>query len=231
MIALYISAALIFIIFLILICPVGADILVDTDSQTVKACAAFIKIKVFPSKEKKINIKKLSKKLKKKKISEIQPEKKKAKKKKEKKKVKIERTGNRLDDFAAFIAEKSNDPEMILFLINALRSLVSNFDKSLKVDIRTLHALIETGDAARDCMLTAAAGESMRFFLVFAEKHSKLSIKNDDSVLIAPSFNGEGLRYNVDLSVRIRVISILKSVIKSFIKTKSIKMTEVRKEN
>lgn len=226
MIALYILLGIIILITLILITSVGVDLRYCDDIFSLRIIAGPLKIKVIPAKEKKKSCKKLARRLKDKKISEITFEKKKKvkkEKKKEKKKLKFGRTGDTVNDFISSVSELSDDPESLRFLLVSLKKLSEAFKKALKIRLFSLKASVDAGDAAKSCIICGGLNGAASLLLEFADNNSKLYPVKDDTVKITPAFDNSGYIFDIGLSVKVRIIWIIKSLVASMIENSNIK--------
>lgn len=213
MTAIIIILSVLCLLALILFLPIGVQLSYSPESYTVKLSAGIIKIKLLPKKDRSTSsLVKKGKKLRGMRISDIsfnEPPSNKAKKEVKTKKLRFARRGNSVDDLISYISEMNDDPEMLRLFLMALKELALRFKKGLYINIRTLCAEINVGDAAKTCITCGALQGALSAFLEALDNCTCLSLPTPQKIGIYPSFFDKGNRISISLSIKIRMITVI----------------------
>ena len=189
MTALIIIGAILFVIALILFLPVHITACVKDDAK-VFLRILFIKIKLFPMKEKPEK--------KEKKKSGKAAEKKKSEKKEEKKEQ-----------------EKRNIPELIHSVAEVLSVFLKQFSKHVKIRVLWYKIIIGTGDAAKTALLYGAAEQATAYLFAVLGENINFAFSKKNS-LVWVDFTSEKTTADVKIDVSVNVFGALAMILPTF---------------
>ena len=194
MIAAVIIAAIAGLVALLLLSTIKVHLISDGDLK-VKAGIGFISFTVYPAKEKKKK-KKLSQKeylILMKKESE-EPAGPKEEKKKEK---------GALGETVGFIRE--------------IFGRLGEFSRRLHTEIRRLHVSVGGKDAAAAAVTYGAVIQGVTYLIELLDCNTKLKIPDPEKTSVVCDFTSEGIKYGIDIMLKTRVFSALKTAVQILI--------------
>lgn len=184
-IALYILLGLIVIVAILLSIRVGLHIIYE-DDLNVYLKVLFIKYSIYPAKKKKFNIKKYNKKEKKKK--------------------------SQSDIVIKEKSEKEKNPSLldkISFIKEILSVFLKAFSKHLKVNLKKLHIIVATPDAAQTAITYGAISGVTAGIVELIDSYTNLKALNEDAIIVKPDFTSEKSEVSINISLSISVLGAL----------------------
>lgn len=176
------------------------------DSLEVFAGLSFVKIKVFPKKEKKQKTKKEKKKKKSATVSE-----------KGDKAAQARKSTTQDAEKKSSAKEKSSVKETLMLVYEIVKSVFETFGKRAEIDIDLLKVIISKPDAADTAVMFGLCGGIVSNILAFTSNFRKARIK-DESVLVEPDFLTGKSSLGVDITLRIGTGALLFGLLKGYIK-------------
>lgn len=193
MTALIIIGAILLVIALILFLPVHVTAVIRDDAA-VFLRILFIRIKLFPMKEKPEKNEKKEKKKKQK-----AAEKKKSEKKEEKKEK-----------------EKRSIPELIHSVADVLSVFLRQFSKHVKIRVLRYKIIIGTGDAAKTALLYGATEQATAYLFTALGENINFAFSKKNS-LVWVDFTSEKTVADVKIDISINVFGALAMVLPTFV--------------
>ena len=170
----------------------------------------FFKIKILPSKEKKLNPRDFTKKkvekmmreeeLKKQKNEQKKKEKKEKKAAEKKLKKELEASGKAPPKKK--LREKITDTvTLVKVILDIVKLLFSKLFGYIKTDVRSLKLAIGANAADKTALMYGATMTGVTALLDFLDDHSDLKIKDESSIAIIPDFPGHGFEADIDITI------------------------------
>lgn len=183
------------IIAAILCLRVSVRIGVDENFSLV-AGVGFIKLRIFPAKEKKLKlsdyrIDKYRKREEKKRLA--------AEKKKAKKSAPAEQNAASQPAGKSVEKEKRDIPALISKLTRVAGVFLKRFGKHLRIDLRKLNIIIATGDAAQTAIIYGAVIGAVQNLYALLVNSGTLRTTKKSELFVEPDFLSEKMRVEVDL--------------------------------
>ncbi len=194
-IALYILLAIAVVIALLL-CVRGSLHIIYEDDLSVYIKILFIKYSIYPEQEKKFNEKKYNKK---------------EEKKKQSSKIVIKEK-----------SEKEKNPSLldkITFIKEILAVFLKAFSRYLKVNIKKLHIVIATPDAAQTAITYGAVSGVIAGIVELIDSYTNLKSLKKNAIIVEPDFTSEKSDVNVNITLSISVFGALVTLAKTFWKS------------
>ena len=201
--------ALLLLTVIFMITPIGVRIKYDKEFS-LYVCVAFIKVRLLPGRDKKIRVRKYSRKYlerqekkrlkrldkndKKKQKKKKAPEKKKPKKEKPKKKTVLE----------SMLTDVDTAPEMILRLIEILQIFAEKYAKRMHITVFTLDATIGSDDAAKTAIIYGGACAAAGWIATFLDTYMDLKKRNKASVRVSADFLAEKPLVSADAAIFVK---------------------------
>ena len=212
LIALYVILAILSVILLlflfVLFSPLSVRVKYD-DGVEVVAGISFIKIRLVPGKEKKQKQKK-TKTAKKAKQGEIKPEPSKDKKE---------------EDTSVPEKKKSSLKDTLTLVFDIVKSVLEMMGKKAKIKVDGLNVVVSKPDAADTAIQFGICNGLVSTFLAFTSNFGKSQIKSEN-ISVVPDFVTGKSKIDVDITLSVRTVSILLSLLKGYMKNQSKKSTE-----
>ena len=217
----YIVLGIVLLFALILSFNVTVSYTVDNKDVSVFLRVGPVKIRLFPSKKKKFNYKKLAKRLRHRKISEITFSKKEKEKQDNKKGLDIKEilTDLRLDNVINEISKSTKNPELTRILLSTVKEFAIQFRKKLKVKIFYAHIGVDAGEAGDTCIRVGVFSQAVAYLLEFLSIFTGLSQLDEKAVSVTPVFDGSGNSFKVSGYFKVRIAGALSSLISSLFKS------------
>ena len=218
MVALYIIGGILLLIVLLLILPVGIRIKYDNDFF-LYVSIGFVRIKVIPSKQKKIRISDYSER----KLERQRKRQQKKDAKKEKKKAVNTKKEKKDNVLTARLKNFDTAPDMIEQLYDMLALVSDKFAKRLTVKIFKLDAIIGSDNAAKTAIIYGGACSLAGCISAFLDQHMKLKKRNEASINISPDFLSEKTTVKADVLMTVTIGGVftflfeIRSVIKEIL--------------
>ena len=186
------------IIAAILCLRVSVRIGVDENFSLV-AGVGFIRIRIFPAKEKKLKLSdyRIDKFRKLEEKKRLAAEKKKAKK--AKKSSPAEQKAASQPAGGAAEKKKRDIPALISKLTRVAGVFLKRFGKHLRIDLRKLNIIIATGDAAQTAIIYGAVIGAVQNLYALLVNSSTLRTTRKSELFVEPDFLSEKMRVEVDL--------------------------------
>ena len=186
------------IIAAILCLRVSVRIGVDENFSLI-AGVGFIKLRIFPAKEKKLKLSdyRIDKFRKREEKKRLAAEKKKAKKAKKsapaEQKAASQLAGKSVEK------EKRDIPALISKLTRVAGVFLKRFGKHLRIDLRKLNIIIATGDAAQTAIIYGAVIGAVQNLYALLVNSGTLRTTKKSELFVEPDFLSEKMRVEVDL--------------------------------
>ncbi len=204
MIVLYILAAVVGVIALLLLCRIYVSFSYCGGSIVMYVRYAFLRIRLMPSKEGKIKLGSYTYEKVKKKAAEKRAPKKKERKTEPKKKTAVKK--NQAADIGGNEAKK-NAVAMLFELREIIFDVLKRAPGKLRLEIKRLRLSVGAGDAASTAVTYGAITQAAGAALTLAEEHADVRIKRD-AVMIVPDFLSGKIDADVSVRLSVRVGSI-----------------------
>lgn len=203
-IILAVAATVAVLLAFVLVSPLSVRIRYE-EAIEVFAGFSFLKIKVFPKREKKQKTK--AKKQRKVKSSADKA----AKREKE------ATTETKSQEKKAAGTKKSSVKETLLLVFEIVKGVFEAFGKGAQIDIDLLKVIISKPDAADTAVQFGICGGIVSNILAFTSNFKKANI-NDKNILVEPDFvTGKG-SLAVDITVKIRTFYLVGGLVKGYIR-------------
>lgn len=193
--ALYILLGIIVIVALLLSINVSLHIIYK-DDLNIYLKVLFIKYNIFPEKKKKFNKKDFSKK---------------EKGKKSKPDVVITEKSTK--------EKKPSLVDKISYIKEILSVFLKAFSKYLKIDLKTLHIVIASPDAAQTAITYGAISGIVAGIVELIDSYTNLKSLKEDSIIVKPDFTSENSEININISLSISVLGALVTLSKTLWKS------------
>lgn len=175
------------------------------------------KIPLVPAKEKKVDLKKYSRKsLKKQEEQQKKKDEKKYRKKVEKKRAKraekkaMEESGEKKKKMTF-----SEVTELISMIMRAVSQLFSHLFGYIRTEVVRMYISLSSGSVDKTATTYGALMGGINLLFEFLDKKSHLKFKSADSVSILPDYVGSGFKASIKIIIRIRVWQIFGMLIPS----------------
>lgn len=195
----------------------GSFIIEYEDNFALTLKILFIKIPLVPGKEKKINLKKYSRKsLAKQAKKQKQKDEKKFQKKIEKKrqqkaeKIAMEKSGEKKKKMTF-----SEVTELISMIYKAVTQLFSHLFGYIRTEVVKMHISLAGGSVDKTATMYGACMGGINLLFELLDKKSHLKLTSKDSVCILPDYVGSGFKASVKIIISIRVWQIFGMIIPS----------------
>lgn len=175
----------------------------STDGTTLSLRFLFVKISLYPKKQKKIRIRDYSLKKVKKRVRKAGEKKRSDKGKPTSKKE--EKEGN------------DNKSDIKTFIIACLKTVVRDFSRRVRTERLTLHITVSGKDAAEAALKFSAANQFASLLCTIIDEKLPMKNTNKRSIIIVPNYIGEKDEYKVKVTLSIAVGSIFISAVKILI--------------
>ena len=186
------------IIAAILCLRVSVRIGVDENFSLI-AGVGFIKLRIFPAKEKKLKLSdyRIDKYRKREEKKRLAAEKKKAKK--AKKSAPAEQKAASQPAGKSVEKEKRDIPALLSKLTRVAGVFLKRFGKHLRIDLRKLNIIIATGDAAQTAIIYGAVIGAVQNLYALLVNSGTLRTTRKSELFVEPDFLSEKMRVEVDL--------------------------------
>lgn len=183
--------------------------IVSNGEFSLAAKIGFVKINIFPTKEKKI------------KLSDYKTDKFRKKSKKNKKvsaqKIQKEKKPKKNVDTESEPEEKRDIPALIKKIIAAVEVFVKRFGKHLRIDLNKVVIIIATGDAAKTALIYGASiGVAQNLYSLLVSTNT-LHTNNNSEFIVEPDFLSEESKIEVDLKFSFRIWQLLDMAIRALV--------------
>lgn len=187
----------------------------------------FFKIKILPSKEKKLNPRDFTKKkvekmmreeeLKKQKNEQKKKEKKEKKAAEKKLKKELEASGKAPPKKK--LREKITDTvTLVKVILDIVKLLFSKLFGYIKTDVRSLKLALGANAADKTALMYGATMTGVTALLDFLDDHSDLKIKDESAIAIIPDFPGHGFEADIDITISFRVWQVFGMIFPPIVK-------------
>mgnify|MGYP003295803849 CR=1 FL=1 len=219
MIALYILLGLVVLIALILSLNVEISYRLKGKIFSLWLRVGPVKIKLLPSKKKRINYKKLAKKLRGRKISEIKFARKKKKQSGKELDIKELFSDLRLDKMIDEISKSAKNPELVKIILMSVKEFALKFKTKLHTTVDHLVIKVDEKDAAKTCIRVGIITQAVSYLLEFLDCFTNMKALKENSVAVIPSFDDSGYEFYIDGKFRLRIGTLLTSFISAAFKS------------
>lgn len=179
------------------------------------AGVGFIKLKIFPAKEKKLRLRDFE-------IGRFRKSEEKAKEKAAKKAAKKakklgggEKKASHATDKPEGKSEKRDIPALIKKLTRVAGVFLKRFGKHLRIDLRKLNFIIATGDAAETAIIYGAAVGAVQNLYALLVSSGTLRTTKKSEFNVVPDFLSEKSRVEVDLRFSFMIWQIFDMAIRA----------------
>lgn len=205
------AVVLLFVVLLlfVLLSPLSVRIIYE-DGVIVKAGFSFIKIKVFPKKEKKEKVKKVKK-------EKQKPEKPKSQKNNHDGSHTSEKDES---SDCETPKEKSSLKDTITLVYDIVKSVFEMLGKRATIRIDALRVVVSKAEAADTAVQFGLCSGVLTSLLAFTSNFGKSIIK-DDNVSIEPDFVSGKSRIELDITLSARVIFVISGLVRGYFKNQS----------
>lgn len=210
MIALYVILAVVLVIFLLLMLPVGI-VVRWKEGFFVSIKVAFVKVRLFPKKEKKIRLRDYSKKNFEK---LLERERRAAEKKSAKKSKKKKAQATEGEEAKKGSGDEKNELLRGLYgMRSSIWKIVKSFGGHIRTDVVRADIAIGAEDAAKCAVLYGAASQLCAYILEFLERSTKMKTKKE-AISIRADFDRTRTEAEVEFHFSSRVIHALHAILK-----------------